>query len=119
MIYINNGNNNITIDNDHYTGLTSAYTFTITNDIVQQPTVFDLVPTKECERYIKFDLNVVDDIRNQNLTGGTVYIENGMNTINITNSGLTIYNDILFKEFDEKNDYKYVPENNKFVYKKI
>lgn len=115
---IQNQINKIVIPNNHFTGVTE-YNFTITNNMSMVETEFTLTADTINDRFIAFDVDVVDKISLEDLPE-KIYMARGLNDIQINND----YTDILFVAFKEdenfaydKNDYSATTES-VFVYKR-
>ena len=106
MLYVTQGQNNkLIVDNNHYsTG--GTFHFEITNDVTFGFTEFELSATTINNRYLEFNLNVIDNPSLENLPT-IIALERGLNTLKI-NSDIT---DILFVKFDEPENFEYNKDN--------
>jgi hypothetical protein len=107
----------IVIDNNHTTATT--YSFEIVNDLSERSVNFIHSATTVNDRYIEFNLDVVEKVSDQELPY-KIALERGMNSIVINSD----YTDILFVDFDEQDVLKYDKQEHSattkttYVYKK-
>jgi len=117
MIKLKEGLNSFYIENDIQTNVNiDSYNIIITNEFKNNDKDFSLNSTYVNERYMKFDLELVNDSQ-EDLPNKKIFLTTGLNKIFISFNNEIIYTNILFVEYDEDNKFIYDNEEDKtFVY---